>query len=272
MVLQVLVPTMHQDNFQKYHEMNLSSDVIFANQTDKVGKEETTIDNCRVIMVSSDTRGVGINRNIAILHSYGDILLFGDDDLKYTDNYREIVERAFEENKQADGIIFNIDTIGNDMGRRKNSKISQLKYFNALNYGTPRLAIKRDSLLRTGVMFNLNFGGGTIYSSGEDSLFISDLLKKGMKIYTNPNTIATTDQTQSTWFNGYTEKYFYDKGALFKALDYLPAWVMILQDVVRHYRTFEISKVGLNKVIKLMRKGANNYSKLIPFIQSQGQK
>ncbi|MDP4117859.1 MAG: hypothetical protein Q8873_01560 [Bacillota bacterium] len=62
------------------------------------------------------------------------------------------------------------------------------------------------------------FGGGAIYSSGEDTLFICDLLKKRLKVYVYSATIVAVQQGQSTWFSGYSNKYLFDEGALYRAI------------------------------------------------------
>ena len=51
-----------------------------------------------------------------------------------------------------------------------------------------------------GIYFNQCFGGGTEYSHGEDNLFLTDCLRKGLKIYAYPEYIAKlTEERKSTW-------------------------------------------------------------------------
>lgn len=64
--------------------------------------------------------------------------------------------------------------------------------------------------------FNLLFGGGAKYSCGEDSIFLAGVLKAGLKVWTIPGYIGTVTHGDSTWFNGYTDKYLYDKGVLMR--------------------------------------------------------
>ena len=45
-------------------------------------------------MYSTDSKGVGINRNLALTLSKGDILLLADDDVIYTDDYAANIEKA----------------------------------------------------------------------------------------------------------------------------------------------------------------------------------
>lgn len=83
MNIQVLVTTMHQTGFEKFSEMNLQTDAVIANQTDKNEYLETVVDNCSVKLVSTDSRGLSRNRNIALSHANqnADFIIFSDDDL-----------------------------------------------------------------------------------------------------------------------------------------------------------------------------------------------
>ncbi len=260
--IQVIVATMHQKDFSKIEEMKISSDVVFANQTDETSYSEKKFDGFTAKMISTETRGVGINRNFGLQYAGGDILLIADDDMIYKDNYSETVKKAFEKLPDADAIIFNIDTIGADMGRRMNSKISRVRIHNCLNYGAARIAVRRNSLVRERLNFSTCFGGGTIYSSGEDSLFICDMLRKKMKIYTYPATIASVDQTSSTWFNGYNEKFIYDKGVFFGAAFGKTSLPMCLQYLLRHSKVYKNAKLSVVQALKLMLKGAKGYKSL----------
>ena len=68
MNFEVLVATMHQSDFSKISEMNISSDVVFANQCDRTAYEELRFDGHTAKMISTETRGVGMNRNLSLIH------------------------------------------------------------------------------------------------------------------------------------------------------------------------------------------------------------
>lgn len=259
--LQVLVATMQQNDFSKVEEMNINSDVVYANQADTFSYDEKEYEFRKAKMITTNTRGVGVNRNIGLLYAENDYLLFSDDDLTYLDGYEDVVLKAFEELPYADGIIFNIETEGMDFDRRANKTIKRVRWYNCLNYGAVRLAVKFVSVKRENIMFNTNFGGGTSFSSGEDTLFICDMLKKGLKIYTYPSTIAVVDQTDSTWFNGYNEKYYYDKGVLFSAVSKKFAKLLCLQDLIRH-RNYKEQGYSFFEAYKFMKNGISGYKEL----------
>lgn len=245
--------------------MNLQSDAIVGNQGDHDSIERFEWRGHRVTYLNFDERGVGLNRNNTLMRADGDILLLADDDLVYQPGYVAMVQKAFETHPKADAIIFNIETKGADVGRRINRKAKRVHWYNALNYGAVRIAVRRKRLLCHRITFSQCFGGGTLYSSGEDSLLICDMLKKGMKLYTSPEFIASVDQTSSTWFCGYNEKYLYDKGALFKAAFGAWAGLMCLQELIRHRGLYRDLPMSFGQKYRLMKKGMRSYKTLTPW-------
>lgn len=264
---QVLVAAMHQKDFSIVENMNLSTDAIIANQDDSYSYQEQEYTFGTVKMITTNQRGVGKNRNVAFNLADGDILLISDEDVRYVDNYAELVKSEFEKTPQADMIIFNIHTIGDFKYRRENSTVKRIRLINALNYGAVRIAVKREILEKTGTYFSLNFGGGAIYSAGEDSIFIADMLRKNVKIYTSPVVIADVDQSTSTWFKGYTHKYFYDKGALFRALFGRLAYLFFIQDYVRHYKKYKDSELSTRDAIHEIIQGIIGYKSYAPYCE-----
>ncbi len=260
--VQVLVATMDQTDFSKYDQMKLHTDAIFANQSDCTSFEEKDINGSCVKMITTKTRGVGTNRNLALCYASGDILVMADDDMIYVNSYDKIIEDAFHKLPNADCIIFNIKTIGAKTGRRKNTKIKRVHFYNALNYGAARIAVKRKSIVREGITFNTNFGGGCRYSAGEDVLFVTDMLKRGLKLYTYPKVIGAVDQSTSTWFEGFNEKFFYDKGALMSMVSKTLSMFLCEQFILRHNEICRLSGISKNKIRTLMRAGIKNVKEL----------
>ena len=265
MKLQVLVASMHQKDFSKVEEMNISSDAIIANQADINAYEEKAYPFGLVKMITTPLRGVGKNRNTALDLADGDILLFADDDMRYADKYAQLIVAEFENTPEADALIFNIITHGESTHRRQNTETKRIRLFNALNYGAVRIAVRREKLERAGIRFSLNFGGGAPYSAGEDTLFISEMVKKGLRIYTSPTVIAEVDQTSSTWFTGYNHKYFYDKGAVFRALFGKLAYLYAAQDLLRHRNEYSKSQLSGRAMLSDINAGIKGYKTYTPY-------
>lgn len=217
--IEVLVAAMNQKDESLYYKMNLRTDAIIANQCDKNEYKEYKVGERNLKMISTTTKGVGKNRNFALLHATGDILLFADEDMVYYDDYEEIIKKAFSIIPNADVIIFQIENRNPKSGKKITiDKVSRLHLLNSLKYGAVRIAVKRESLLKANIWFSLLFGGGAKYCSGEDTIFIRDCFKKRLKVYSFPESIAVLKQEDSTWFTGFNEKYFLDRGALLASI------------------------------------------------------
>ena len=86
---QILCVTMHQNDFSKLKEMNVHSDIVYANQCDHTCFEEIEFEGHTAKMISTQTKGVGINRNLVLTYAEGDICLLADDDVCYNDDAEE---------------------------------------------------------------------------------------------------------------------------------------------------------------------------------------
>jgi hypothetical protein len=123
------------------------------------------------------------------------------------------VQTAFESIPTADVIIFNLGAAGQNGSGRTNLKSKKVNLLNVLNYGMPRVAIRRNAFEKYNLWVSTLFGGGSKYCGGEDNLFLVAALKKGLEIYTSPFCLGSLKKRESTWFDGFNEKYFFDNGA-----------------------------------------------------------
>lgn len=255
MRVQILMSVMNQVDHSIVIKSNISSDAIVINQSDKFSRETFIHKGYSVQFYTFDEKGVGLSRNSALDRADADIILFADDDLIYTNDYQAKILAAFKENPDADLIMFNVTSTNVKRPSADVLKPTRIRRHNSLKFGTYRVAARLNSIRIANLSFSLLFGGGAKYSSGEDSLFIFNALKKGLKIIALPITIATVSHGESTWFNGYTDKYFKDKGALFYALSSRLYILLILQYIIRKHR----SEPKLLGKLRLMMLGARQY-------------
>ncbi|TES53628.1 glycosyltransferase family 2 protein [Halalkalibacterium halodurans] len=258
--MEVLVSTMDQNDLSIVDKMNITSDAIIINQSNRHDYIESKLNGSLIRMFSFNERGVGKSRNSALMRSNADICLMADDDMVYVDNYQEIVAKAFEENPNAEMIMFNVPINRKD-GKKivKVKKNGKVRFYNSLKYGTVNIAFRREAILKANLFFSLLFGGGTRYGSGEDSLFITNSLKKGIKIYSNTAVIAEIEEGTSSWFSGYSEKYFYDRGALFQAIGgNLLSFLLIIQFLLRK-RPLYSQQIDTVSALKQMIKGRKDF-------------
>jgi glycosyltransferase involved in cell wall biosynthesis len=254
MDLQVLVSTMHQTDHSLLEKMNIQSDAIVINQCDRNEFEEFEYKGNAIKFLSFAERGIGLSRNTGMMRATADICLFADDDVTYIDNYKEIILREFVRNPQADVIVFNVPSMNPEREEYVIKKAKRLRFYNCLRYGTFRIAIRTASVRKANISFSLLFGGGAKYSAGEDSLFMADCIKKGLQVYASPKSIGTVNHAESTWFTGYTDKYFIDKGVFFACLSKRWAKLLCLQFAIRRRNMFKEDKTVM-EAYRLMLEG-----------------
>ncbi len=237
--------------------MNIQTDAWIGNQCGHVSAEKTRLGPHSIVWLNSDRRGVGYNRNLVLEHAAADICILADDDMRFVDGYPEIARKAFAECSEADVWIFNL--IEKKPRRWRNEWICRIGRFNYARYGAARLAVRRQSLADAGIAFHTMFGGGTRYSAGEDTIFLKECLDRGLKLYAVPYALAEIDQdAASTWFTGYHEKFFSDKGALYAQL-YPHLWAVYAARYILVYQRKFKGSISLFKAFKSMLQGGAAY-------------
>ncbi len=253
----MLISGMNLDTTHVAENMKLEADAIVINQTDSFGFEEYQYNNRNIRVYSFIEKGVGLSRNNALLRADGDIVLFSDEDIVYNEGYAKAVLDAFEANPDIDMIFFNFD-VAEDRQTYHIEKKGRIRSYNCGRYPTYSLAVRREVLHKKGITFSLLFGGGAKYSNGEDSLFIKQCIKSGMKALALPVTLGREVPRPSTWFNGYTDKFFYDRGVLYKALYKGLAKPLALRFLIAH-RDIMLTNRKLMDAYKLMTQGMKEF-------------
>jgi glycosyltransferase involved in cell wall biosynthesis len=253
MKLQVLVSAVGEEVSTLAERMHLESDAIIINQTDNVGYEEYTHNGRRIQCYNFNEKGVGLSRNNALMRAEADIILFSDEDIMYEKGYEKRVLDAFEEHPEADFLLFNM-RVGQARATYYTKKFHRVHIWNAGRYPTYSFAVRRDKLHAANITFSLLFGGGAKYSNGEDSLFLKDCLKYGFKVYTVPVELGTELERESTWFKGYTDKFFLDRGVLYHFMYGKLAYLMAARFIAAHGKVMCV-EIPKKNALALMKKG-----------------
>lgn len=252
--LEVLISALCKDPFVLASHMNLECDAVIVNQsnTDRSYDFRTT-NGVNVRVIESSDRGVGRSRNAALDKADSKIVLFSDDDIVYRKGYADSILKAFAADPKADVILFNVDVKEN----RRTYHIDKTTYVHQGSVGrypAYAAACRLENIRRAGIRFSLLFGGGAKYSNGEDSLFFMDCLRAGLTVKAVPVTIGKEEPRKSTWFNGYNEKFFKDRGVLFHFLYGKYAYIWAVRFVLVKKRKFKYS-MKISKAFKLMKAG-----------------
>lgn len=220
MKLEVLIAAVNAEPEKLIEKMKITSDAVLVNQCGKEDYAEIAVENGTVRVFSCDEKGVGKSRNKAISEAKGDILLFADDDIVYEKDYACKVEEEFNQHPEADALFFNLHVCEN---RRTywNEDYKKVHIWNGGRYPAYSIAIKKNALDGAKIKYSELFGGGAKYSCGEDSIFIKDCLKAKIKMYRTTTVIGMEEERpggESTWFKGFDEKFFFDRGVMYAVL------------------------------------------------------
>lgn len=147
-------------------------------------------DDVEVTMLAG--RGLAANRNNALRHATGDILLLADDDSTYKPEYFDLVLKTFRRYIHADIICFRaIDREGNFLKRYSSEPWTYAKRPRGTHVSSVEIAFRRSTSLP---FFDERFGLGSKYlACGEEEIFLHDAFNGGKKIIFIPETIVETD-------------------------------------------------------------------------------
>lgn len=234
-------------------KMKPECDAVLVNQCDRDGQDELEWCEHRVKVFFRNERGVGRSRNLALANATGDILLFSDEDIRYDAGYAARILKTFQEHPEADLILFNVEVCPE---RRTywNETYRPVKWYNCGRYPAYSIAVRKSALDKTKVTYSELFGGGAKYSNGEDSLFLKQCADRGIKMFTSEVVIGREEPRESTWFHGYTEKFFFDRGVLFAFLYGNFSWIWALRFVMTKKEMFQ-GEIGRKQAYSLIRKG-----------------
>jgi len=263
--IEVLIATMNRKNLEFLETMNLSTNAVVVNQNKYFENSKIHgLSGNKVKLINTLDKGLSKSRNLAIQHSIADICLLADDDMIYYSDYKEKVQRAYQEYPSADIIAFQVKRIGNPERTKKfRESMSWENYITSMKISSVEITFKRQSIIENNISFNPNIGAGTDFYNGEENIFIYDAMKKGLKVLYLPITIAQVDTTDSSWFEGYTKRYFHTVGAKYYNMTKRYYHLLIFQFALRKHKLYK-NNISIYSAIKTMYEGVELYRKKYP--------
>ncbi len=258
--IQTLIATKDQSDYSIIRKMNITTDCIMANRTDdNISTGDTVIDGNRVLVINSCEKSIGAIRNMALDAADADCVLFADDNVVYTDDVKDKILDAFKTFKSADVIIFSSEENW-DVSKLISQRAEKKYIFNSLKYPTYIIAARRKSLVKRKVRFCELFGEGCHYEIGNDTKFLADCFKKGLNVYSHCYKIASKYEEEK-YSDGdeplkYTEKFFFDKGALYECIFGPFSYFAIMHFSKKYFKECGMSE---GKIKSNMLKGAQDY-------------
>lgn len=243
---------MYQKSLDLVNKMNLNTNILIINQSSKIINTSKDIDGKKLRMLSYKEKGLSKSRNRALEESNGIICLIADDDMYYYNDLEKKVLQVSKHYPEVDVFIFKVNNHKNKFP----DKIKRLRFLDILKISSVQIAFRRGCIISKNIRFNEDFGAGSDkYSSGEENIFLKECLDKKLKVYYFPITIGTLTDSPSTWFQGFNEKFFYDKGALFYKLTKFYWLFLIFTFAFKKYKLYK-NEISFLKAVKNMFLGA----------------
>ena len=279
MNLEVLISCINQENMQIIKDTGICTDATIINQCfedhfkgidDRHDLQVVPSGNNgehRFRMLTTDTKGLSVSRNLAIQHAEGDVCLLCDDDEKLYSDYRDTILDAYLELPDADIICFRIS---NQPSRLK-QETQRLTKWTAMRIASWQITFRRESIIKRGIRFDEDMGAGTGNGGGEEVKFLRDCIKAGLKAYYVPKSIGTVAQTESTWFKGFDRDFFYKRGITNRYMLGLPVsvlyaayYTLVKKDLYKEYVTpwqsfkYTLDGIIANDIAKQKKRRMNN--------------
>ena len=244
--LEILISTKNRDNLDFLNSIFINNDthtnsILIINQTQNINFSCPHSDNINLVNVSET--GLSKSRNLAIEKAKSDICLFADDDIVYENDYDSIILNAFNLNPSADIITFKMNDLkGNSFKDypiiKKHNKKS-LSFVNSVV-----IAFRRDSIISNKVLFDENFGLGSIFQTADEYVFLRNALKLKLNIVFH-NEVILSHPINSSGKDVASDRILFAKGALFYKYYNILSFIKLIHYL---YLMFKFKYISLGQI------------------------
>ncbi len=241
MNIEILVSTMNINGLSQFQElmknMNIHKDALVINQNWKDNLNYyDQLNNIKLLTFKEN--GLSKSRNRLLENCTKNICILADDDLIYENDYENIVLNAYKEYPEADIIVFYVES-DNPNNIKPLLKKGKVDYLHLMKIQSVQISFKSSKIREANIKFDERFGAGSKYYMGEESIFLYECYKKGLKIYSYPKKIAKITDRESTWFKGFDSNYFKVKGACFRMINSKIYIFLCLQFLIRKFQIYK---------------------------------
>lgn len=152
-------------------------------------------------LVELKSRGVAKSRNAVLKHASGKYLIFGDDDITFDESGIRALIEYFEAHPECAVIMAQTTDETGQLRKSYPKQQHSLSRFNSAKAATYEMMVRVDAIRDKGVTFDESFGAGVENFLGDEYIFITDALKRGLKGVYLPVRVAIhpKESSGSTW-------------------------------------------------------------------------
>ena len=255
MPVQVLLSVMDENDASHYaDDLNITAPALIINQCSRNGVRKAEKNGRKIEIIETTDRGLSRSRNMALENAEQDEVIFCDNDVRYADDAFVQINSAFERNPDAGIIVFFIERP--ERHEPVYAEESVMDRLHMMKIFSPEMAVRKSML--GNLRFNEDFGAGAKYSMGEENIFLFEAYRRGIKAVYVPVKIESLIPNESSWFRGYSGKFFTDRGAGYYAMEPSHWTVLSLQFLIRKHKLYS-RDISFLQAWKCMKRGRNDY-------------
>ena len=219
-------------------QLKVTTDAVVINQCGHEAIQKLNFHGNNILWIDSATRGLSVSRNLALKHSTGEFLLLVDDDEVLSHDLEKKLSRWFDEKPDKDILAFQVNGIERKF-KSYAPDAHDISRFGSMKLSSVELALRGEAVRRAGISFNESFGSGAKYKMGEENIFLFTCFREKLSAAYVPEVIAGLHMDKSSWFTGFNEKYFTDRGATYYEMFGSMAGPMVLQFLIRKKELYQ---------------------------------
>ena len=150
-----------------------------------------------VRMIHLDSLGAAKSRNVILKEAKGEIVFFGDDDMRWDESGLKRTIDYLQVNQSVDLVLCQSENEFGSLRKRYFRRKTRLSKYNSAKAATYEIAIRLASFQKQNITFHEGFGAGTKNFLGDEFIFISEACEAGLTCEFLPWTIAIHPSSSS---------------------------------------------------------------------------
>ncbi|WP_298239190.1 glycosyltransferase family A protein [uncultured Algibacter sp.] len=234
--------------------------ILIINQTTPNYILKSSLNNIRII--NTFEYGLSKSRNLAIENAIGDICLIADDDVEYVKGFKKIITDAYILHNNAGAIIFNSEINGylrNPKYLLQSKRVTRIK--ECFSVTSVDISFRRKYIQNSNIKFNVLMGLNSPFMSGEEFVFLNDILKQTKIYYKDKLILRHSEISTGTKISlmQIIPNYAIQYHLVYPNMFYFKVVKLIIHLLFR--REISISKIHL--IFSMCLKARNKYLKLL---------
>lgn len=222
------------------------------------GDSTFTLNQNNLRILSFPEKGLSKSRNRSLDQITESIGLISDQDIQFKKGFQDIIISEFEQYPNADIIVFQIEDEQGNLLKKYRKEACWMNQRDIMKVSSVEIAFKASSILKNKLSFDEDFGLGATFPTGEETIFLSDALKKGLQIKYLPFPIVIHPRNSSGRQFLNNASLIRAKGAMFYRMFGINAYPI---SIIFAIRKFKLSSDTLVNFVHLMFQGISSYKK-----------